>query len=209
MKNRFPRSFYIPKGAVKIADKQSSAVVYVYDAVRGDKTVPLAVGFQGKADKPNFHYRYSTPARREQAVREFFASVQARETSRRQRAGERQAFTHNVQVGDIFRTSWGYDQTNVEFFEVTEIKGKFAMLREIESASRANGQGSESCVPQSGAFLQPRYQGDDRGQPMRRLIQQHGIKIDDVRRAYPWGKRGPGGIVIGEACHRTTSGWGH
>jgi len=31
------------------------------------------------------------------------------------------AAIEKVQVGDIFSTSWGYDQTNVEFFKVVEV----------------------------------------------------------------------------------------
>ena len=92
---------------------------------------------------------------------------------------------------------------------MVEIKGKFAVLREIAAVSRGDGQGSERCVPQSGIYLNPRHEGDDRGLPIRRLIQEHGIKIDDVRTAWPcWGKR-VAGVVIGEPVHQTALGWGH
>lgn len=207
MKNRFPREFYIPKGAVKVADKLSSAVVYLSDGAKTGR--PLALGFSGKADKPAFHFNYRTAERREQHVREFFQNVRDREQRIVTEREKRKAFVHGVQVGDIYRTCWGYDQTNVEFFEVVEVKGKHAVLREIAQASVDDGMGCERCVPQSGAFLEPRYQGDDRGQPIRRLIQDGHIKICNVRAAWPWGKRGPGGVIIGEACHQTASGWGH
>jgi hypothetical protein len=35
------------------------------------------------------------------------------------------------QIGDIFRTSWGYDQTNVEFFQVVARSAKSVKLRRI------------------------------------------------------------------------------
>jgi|SRR3569832_224332 len=200
------REFYIPKGATKFTDKVSNAVVYTYTNKSG---APAALAFKPKAFKPSWHYRFRDETRRAQACREFFDRVNARRSMVKDTADKRKAFTHSVQVGDIYRTSWGYDQTNVEFFEVTEVKGKYAVLREIESASEDGGVGSEKCVPQSGAFLSPRYKGDDRGAPIRRLIQERHIKIDNVRTAWPWGTRGPGGIVIGSACHRTASGWGH
>jgi hypothetical protein len=41
---------------------------------------------------------------------------------------------HGVHVGDIFYTTWGYEQTNVEFFQVVELKGKqTAIIREIHA----------------------------------------------------------------------------
>jgi hypothetical protein len=204
MKNRFPREFYIPKGAVKVADKLSTAVAYLYTTAKGRLG---CVAFAGKADKPAFHYTYRNELSRENAVRDYFQNVRARETYRTESREKRKSFVHTAKVGDIYRTCWGYDQTNVEFFEVTEIKGKHAILREIQSAGVDNGYGTERCVPQSGAFLSPRYDGDDRGLPIRRLIQDR-IRIDNVRTASPWGQR-VAGVVIGDAASRTASGWGH
>ena len=42
-----------------------------------------------------------------------------------------------VRVGSIFRSSWGYDQTNVDFYEVTSISaaGKTVTVRQICSTS--------------------------------------------------------------------------
>lgn len=207
---KFPRSFYIPKGAVKVADKQSDAVAYVYTGRNGK---PAALVFSGKADKPAWQFWFRTAAAREQRVREFFDNVRAHKARAEQNRAERKAFRHNVQVGDIYRTCWGYDQTNVEFFEVVEVRGKYAILRELQMVTRDNGQGSENCVPQSGKYREPRYQGDERGQPLRRLIQQSGthgtrIKIDEVRDAWPWGER-VAGAVIGRPVSQTAFGWGH
>ena len=43
---------------------------------------------------------------------------------------------HDPQVGDIYRTSWGYDQTNVEFFQVVARTAKTVRLRRISSEIR-------------------------------------------------------------------------
>ena len=40
-------------------------------------------------------------------------------------------FAHGVQVGDIFQSSWGYDQTNVSFFQVISVTEKSAKVREV------------------------------------------------------------------------------
>jgi len=41
---------------------------------------------------------------------------------------------HNIQIGDIFYNSWGYDQTNVDFFQVVSTTTKTITLREIKAA---------------------------------------------------------------------------
>ncbi|MGI6234408.1 MAG: hypothetical protein ACOYI6_04035 [Christensenellales bacterium] len=41
---------------------------------------------------------------------------------------------HGVHVGDLFYVSWGYEQTNVDFWQVVELKGKqTAIIRQIYS----------------------------------------------------------------------------
>jgi hypothetical protein len=173
---------------------------------------PCAVIFFGKQAKPVGHYRYRDETARAKSVAQHFESRQSHDKRMSDRRSEDKAFQHDTKVGDIYRTSWGYDQTNVEFFEIIEIRGKFAILREIGCAADESTLGGpqERIIPQSGAFLAPRYEGDDRGQPIRRLIQKHGIKIDDVRTGWKWGKREPiTGTVMGAAVSRTGAGWGH
>ncbi len=207
---KMPREFYTPKHATKIADKATDAVCFyaTYDHRPSGTTRFHLVGFAGKAEKPLINYTIRNEQELQRTVTEFFASRRQRADWKAEHRAKRATFKHSCQVGDIYRTSWGYDQTNVEFFEVTEIRGKHAILREIASASSDDGRGSERCVPQSGAFLKPRFDGDDQGQPIRRLIQDGHIKIDNVRSARPWGKR-VAGVLVGEAAHRTASGWGH
>lgn len=205
MKNVLPREFYVPKGAMKITDKQSSAVAYVqtYDSGRVH-----ALGLFGKAQKPNFHYTFKSVERAERHVRQFFQNCREHQANRAQRKEQRTIFAHAAKVGDVYKTCWGYDQTNVEFFEIVEIKGKYAILREIAAESISNGSGQDRLMPMSGAFLEPRYKDDDRGLPIRRLIQDGYIKIDEVRHGRPWGTR-VAGVLIGRPATATSSGWGH
>lgn len=39
----------------------------------------------------------------------------------------------SVKVGDIFEMSWGYDQTNVNFFQITRLSKGGIFIREISS----------------------------------------------------------------------------
>lgn len=40
---------------------------------------------------------------------------------------------HNIKVGEIVYNSWGYDQTNIDFYQVTATTAKTITLRAIQS----------------------------------------------------------------------------
>ena len=41
------------------------------------------------------------------------------------------AISHGIQQGDIFSMTWGYDQTNVDFFQVIGVTEKSCKIREV------------------------------------------------------------------------------
>jgi hypothetical protein len=58
---------------------------------------------------------------------------------------------HELKPGDILYTSWGYEQTNVEWFKVYEIRGKqYFYIKQIGSKAVEGSQGfmSESRMPE-------------------------------------------------------------
>jgi len=58
-------------------------------------------------------------------------------------------------IGDVLYNSWGYDQTNVSFFEVVGLVGKASIeIRPIASDVVEGSEGfmSESVVPVPGSF---------------------------------------------------------
>jgi hypothetical protein len=61
----------------------------------------------------------------------------------------------NIKIGEIFRRSWGYDQTNVDYFQVVELKAKTVVVREIDS-TLVEGSAGAMCgnvVPVKDKFL--------------------------------------------------------
>ena len=63
--------------------------------------------------------------------------------------------TPNVKVGDLFSMSWGYDQTNVNYFQVTRTTPKGVYVREIGAKSVPDTQGfmCETVRPVKDSFL--------------------------------------------------------
>jgi hypothetical protein len=187
---RFQRDFYIPKGSAKVSSKSSSAVAYVYE--RGGK--PCAVGFFGKADKPAFTYSFKDAARRALFVGEWFQkmdSCQARKDKQLAERREKMAKPQEqLKVGDVLRCSWGYDQTNIDYFEVTKLVGKRTVeIRKIacESVDTSFMQGQS--VPAKGEYL---------GEPMRKQVSENGsVRIYSFASAYKMEPVMVAGVPVG------------
>ena len=82
------------------------------------------------------------------------------------------AMNMGVQVGDIFRSSWGYDQTNIDFYQVVSRTQKMLTVRMI----RKERVGEPHCLasyvmPKKDCFLDTDHAYDKRyGAPMKRRI---------------------------------------
>ena len=159
---------YIPPNAVKVSDKKSDAVAYVYESAGN----PCARIFYGKQTKPVGAFRFRDAAERSKTILRYFESRQASCTSKAGYRAEQKAWIPTYKIGDIFNTCWGYDQTNMEYFEVTEVKGKHLILCQIAVKSYATGHMSNKVIPLPGEFI---------GKPIRKLAQQRGVRIDECR----------------------------
>lgn len=77
-----------------------------------------------------------------------------------------------VQPGDFFHESWGYDQTNADFYQVTRISasGKTVWLRHVATGLvDADGCGGTKVAPLADTFDWPDGQGSRSGELKRRL----------------------------------------
>jgi glucosamine 6-phosphate synthetase-like amidotransferase/phosphosugar isomerase protein len=52
-----------------------------------------------------------------------------------------------VNIGDIYVTSWGYDQTNIDYYKVTNVKNKTVNLVSIGQKRNYTGHMQGECVP--------------------------------------------------------------
>lgn len=156
---------YIPEGSTLIRSKLAPAVIYTYE--RNGKA--LAIGYAGKAKRPTFHHQFRNEAARAKFCAQWLESQAKAQEWRNKREAERRerlAKPHGIKVGDVFSATWGYDQTNIDYYEVTELVGKrTAVLRKIASRAETDSFMSGSCVPAPGHYI---------GKPMRRRIDEYG-----------------------------------
>lgn len=101
-------------------------------------------------------------------------------------------------VGDIFVSSWGYEQTNIDFFKVVAVSksgGPGVKIVKLGKVFLKQKPGQEYDVP-----VMPN-EGDVKSEPVSKRISKEGsIKISSYSYAYPWG---------GKPEMQTAAGYGH
>ena len=82
------------------------------------------------------------------------AKVNAKQQRLDANAKARQEFVNPYKVGDILYGSWGYDQTNVDFFQILEVGNRSLKIRKIASRSlETTSWCSEYVEPVKDSFI--------------------------------------------------------
>lgn len=100
----------------------------------------VLIGFSGRREKPDFHLRFHTEARMSGHLEQWKTKLLAK---KEHRAAERAAqhSQRSLAVGDVLRSSWGYEQTNVDFYEVIALVGTMSVkVRPIKDERREDVQ---------------------------------------------------------------------
>lgn len=186
-----PRSSYIPthmRDKARLVEPEGTDLaIWVWED--GDRYMGIA--FQGKSDKPLWHYRFRDDAGRQREINQTIAARKSTLKYKADRLQERKEFQHDIKVGDIFYTSWGYDQTNVDFFEVVALKAKAVVVREVASKTVREERGADYVAAVPGAYVGP---------PMTKVPQMgNSLKIDG-HHASRWD---------GKPKYETAAGFGH
>lgn len=138
----FTREFYIPANARKISPKATDKVVF-YVSERDGKLFALC--FIGKAQKPAWNFRFLNEADRSKRIANQIAAIVSREEAKAARRAEAKK-PHNLETGMILSGSWGYDQTNVDFFEVVKVVGKTMIEVERIGSQSATDAGNPAYM---------------------------------------------------------------
>jgi len=161
-----------------IRPKGVDAVVYLYE--REGRFVAKA--FKGKAINPAFFYGFPSAEHRAAYVAEQCRLWIERAKRDAEYVAERDARSAQeyaaLKVGDVLYSSWGYEQTNVEFYQVLAKRGKGSVIvQQIGEICDYNGHDmSGRKMPKIGVFV---------GEPMLRKYKA-GVNIDESIRAWIW-----------------------
>lgn len=192
---RMTRDFYRPSealGAVmEVSPDVPGSEIYRYTNMKGE---PVAEVFGGKRAKPDWYFRFPNEERREEKIAEWIENQKSRAAAVKTRRKEANA-GHTLKVGDLMSSSWGYDQTNVDFYEVTAVLSKsFVEITKI--GGKAGSPSSPPCDyvrPNPGHYI---------GEPMKKKAgPDNYISLNSYS-----------GASLTSADHdhyKTSWGWGH
>jgi len=192
MRIKLTREFYIPKGAVVIKDKNSTAVAYLYATNKGE---PVVKCFAGKRAKPDYHYKYKTMAAAHKKIADHAIETWAVEETKKASRAARSSADRGLDVGDVLRCSWGYDQTNIDYYQVLRLVGKKSVeIIAICADSKETGNMKGDSVPSVGEFKKD-------AKPMIKRATKGAVRIESYANAY---KMEPAAIVAGAAVYKSS-----
>ena len=191
MRNTLKREFYIPKDAVQMdLGDDHDAVVYEYT----NNGNPCAIAFHGKAQKPDWHYQFKNTEQRDRQIQELVDGRRAHAERKAERAADKKK-PHGLEVGNILVSSWGYDQTNIDFYEVVAVKGANIDIQPVSSTVTESGEGYDHVAPVPGETY-----GRVRTKRPTRFGETVSVKITSFAYAYIWD---------GNSKHEKATGLGH
>jgi hypothetical protein len=101
------------------------------------------------------------------------------------------------QVGDILYSSWGYDQTNIDFYQITKVTPRQVIIEQLQKKVTGGGRGQDKVMPVPGRL-------DPRGKKLRRKWSEYNggvsVSINSYSSAYSWD---------GKPQWQTAAGYGH
>lgn len=124
-----------------------------------------------------------------------------------------------IEVGTIFYSSWGYDQTNVDYYRVVEVtpSGKSVRIVKVRLTTVSDDGGPTTYVapgtePVTGGWVREggvsTYDPDYQEPPMLKRIQSYGE--GERRSCYLYlNSYSSAGLWDGKPKYQTGSGWGH
>lgn len=190
---------YIPTGMTEYAPETG----YPSDlcAVYVDMAKLTAIFYKGKSTKHLWFNRFRTASDMGKKINDSIGALIAWEDRKQERKEERK-LPHTLKLGDILYSSWGYEQTNINFYQVTKLVGaNTVQIREIASKIVSDDGGPTThVIAVKDSFLSARAEWDKTGREMTKRVSNGMVRVSGVQTAYLWD---------GKPKYETASGWGH
>jgi hypothetical protein len=151
-----------------------------------------AISFMGTSSKSHWYYQFMCVEKMERAAEIFIEKCAAVKEWQESKKKDKAEFKTDIKVGDILHTSWGYEQTNVEFFQVLNVKGNTITIQEICADYESTGYmaGRVVAIPNKPA-KENHWEGDictlvDAPILKKRVSVGNSVKINDSASAWIW-----------------------
>lgn len=167
-------------------------VLYQYEIQTSDNPYPSALVKNLKAKNifrsVKYSYRFNSVEQRDLWVARFKKNVESWEQEKAERKEKKKNFQNPAKVGEILYSSWGYEQTNIDFYQVLAVKGKFVEVRELQQNKNETDWLRGTCTPRANDFV------SDAPVLRKKALQswdnkEYYIKVNECAWAAPWDGR--------------------
>lgn len=171
-------SRYIPAGYTLYRQENDGVIYASADHLH-------AIAYRGASGKSSWHYRFFNEAAFLDRVNAFFSSLANWQKIKDERKAVQNTFETSLKPGDILSAAWGYEQTNVSWFQVLSVAGKqTVMIREIAGhVTEDGGFMSGHSMPMKDGFCADSV-------PMKKRVSgpvgHESVRINSYMHAYPW-----------------------
>lgn len=169
----------IPENAVEYSVTsevtKDLATVYLWQQTNG---IWVIRKYRGIKPKHCGFYGYRNKENAEKDAKDWIKMYQNMADQNAEYNRKVKAFVRDVVVGDILFGSWGWEQTNCDFYEVTGLVGKKSVkIRHIAESREYTNDMQGTCVPMPGKYI---------GDEITKVYGYHGVKIHDYLTVSKW-----------------------
>lgn len=116
---------YIPNYTEVIERKDLKLTIYLYI---NSKDKPCAISYRGIGAKPKWAYSFKDELERKKYIDNNIEDI---EEFMKAQNEEKIEYQNKINIGTVLYSSYGYEQTNISFFQVVEKKGITIKLRQL------------------------------------------------------------------------------
>lgn len=128
--------------------------------------------------KPTFHYKFKSLAEMHNFINERKTRILIQVENEKRYLKEGKQAKEKIQPGTILYSSWGYEQTNIDYYIVLSRKNDFVNIVEISKKREYNGADQGTCMPDKSKEI---------GEIFRKKITQHGtINLNSYSSCSAW-----------------------
>ena len=132
MRARLKRERFIPENALKLEYTDAKAVAYIYQLTENDIAV---VGYTGRKTKNDYHTKFRTSKQAQEFVAKRFANLKIgvdRDIAYKARKKqELKDLKDTIKPGVLLHTTFSYNMTFNDFFQVLERKGSKVTIQAV------------------------------------------------------------------------------
>lgn len=154
--------------------------LYIVQSNRDNENWTLSV-WKGKQRKPMCHYLFSSLEKRNNYVTilksNHLKKIQREEEAKQAEIKEQKEFATSLKTGDILVSSWGYEQTNVNYYQIVQKKGMTVIIQEIAKKITSTEYQDGEAMPLKDHF---------KGKPEKRRIGAGYIRVSTFDSCHPW-----------------------